>query len=255
LFLFDITGVAQVGHLWCEGSMNQQDSTTSSSSPWKELNGKLTIRTVAFEAPMTTVYIKSDDDEDLNARGIAFIQKCGSTMSTTCYKTDAVPRMYGHPDFALDIIESVITEFEKNPDIPFLLKPEWDIAIYAMNKLINKEKVPGESIIAPYLKVARSFQHIGNIIYYDNVDSDPQVYVDDIPDNGLTLAVGQVSASASTPTPLQFRTLVYTPPTEKDKDNAADSIEDAYYNHMFIVCGPGLSLSMSSFDKEHLYLL
>jgi hypothetical protein len=42
---------------------------------------------------MTTVYIKSDNDKDLNERGIAFIQKCGSTMSTACYKMDVVPRI------------------------------------------------------------------------------------------------------------------------------------------------------------------
>jgi hypothetical protein len=117
---------------------------------------------------------------------------------------------------------------------------------YGLNKFINKEKGLGESIIDPYLKVAKSFQHIGKIICYDSANADPKVYVDDIPDNGLTLTVGETT----TPTAPQFRSMVY----KKDETKTVDVIQDVYFNHMFIVLGPGLSLSFPSFFEENLYL-
>jgi hypothetical protein len=96
--------------------------------------------------------------------------------------------MYGALDFTLDLIDSVITEFETIQDAGDAkwIKNELEVMFIKklLNYLTNTYMSSVESIIDPYLKVARSFQHIGKIIYYDNNDSLPQVHVDDIPDNG-----------------------------------------------------------------------
>jgi len=265
-------GVAQVGHLWIEGSMNQQFHSNSYAS-WEELNGTVTVRTIAFEAPMTTVYTPlqlgsadyaelSDGDKenaDVNALGVEFLKRCGANMCTTCYGMDVVPRMYGQVEWGLDVIDNLISANENHPDANFLQKYAWKIAEYYLNKFIQKKEATAthmlESMVAPYVQCARSYQHIGKIIWYKDADTEPQVYIDDIPENGLCIAdfhtptttSGIDGQSPSPPQPLpQFRTIAYIP-----SGNTVDEVVATIsYNHLFIVFGPGLSLSWQSWFED-----
>ena len=83
-------GVAQVAHLWFTGTMDP--SIDPQPNPWKDLKNEvgLTVRTMSFEGPMTTVFMRSDDNELLNQKGIDFINKCSANMCTTCYSMDVV---------------------------------------------------------------------------------------------------------------------------------------------------------------------
>ena len=80
-------GVAQVAHLWFTGTMDP--SIDPQPNPWKDLKNMvgLTVRTMSCEGPMTTVFMRSDDNQ-LNQKGIDFINKCSANMCTTCYNMD-----------------------------------------------------------------------------------------------------------------------------------------------------------------------
>eukprot|EP00985_Skeletonema_marinoi_P021960 scaffold13732_cov86-Skeletonema_marinoi.AAC.4 len=66
-------GVAQVAHLWFTGTMDP--SIDPQPNPWKDLKNEvgLTVRTMSFEGPMTTVFTRIDDDQ-LNQKGIVHQQ-------------------------------------------------------------------------------------------------------------------------------------------------------------------------------------
>ena len=96
-----MTGIAQVGHLWLVGSMNEEYHAPHLYKHWEELNNKLTVRTVAIEALQTTTYLQhgfnndvdavDEDGYDVATKGKAFILNCGATMCTTCFALDVVP--------------------------------------------------------------------------------------------------------------------------------------------------------------------
>jgi len=261
-------GVAQVAHLWLEGSMTQQDDTVVTSNPWKKLDGKLTIRTIAFESPMTTAYLPLPLDDvknvAVNEAGKAFIHKCGINMCTTCFSFDVIPRFYGRPEFAFNIINDIVTSYENNPPKLFhlLKRPEWVIAKNILKWLTKKGTIPFESWTKKYVPVARLFQHIGKIIYYEDNEASPVVYVDDHDSgNGLDLeklftekGEGSSFDLLLVPPP-QLGSIKYVSPSKKMKGNpladGVNAIQAAYHHHLFPICGPGFSLSWQPFFEKH----
>mmetsp|Transcript_18641 Transcript_18641/g.20500 ORF Transcript_18641/g.20500 Transcript_18641/m.20500 type:complete len:507 (-) Transcript_18641:303-1823(-) len=256
-------GVAQVGHLWIEGSMNANYRPSTSSYPqWEELYGKVTVRTIAFEAPMTTVYLPSTSPTDtvMNAKGIEFIQSCGANMCTTCYQMDIIPHCYGDMKFTLDMIQHMIDVDDEDHDGQGLLKKEFS---HFLDRRLNQmlvEYTTGKkkSVISPYLKCANMFQHIGQIIHYETNNAPPKVYIDDITtvvneihvNNGLQLVeffstrTGNGSIDTLLP---KFSTMKYIP--SGDSPTEVANIE--YRNHEYIITGPGLSLSWQAWFAEH----
>uniref|UniRef100_A0A7S2PS01 Fungal lipase-type domain-containing protein n=1 Tax=Skeletonema marinoi TaxID=267567 RepID=A0A7S2PS01_9STRA len=221
-------GVAQVAHLWFTGTMDP--SIDPQPNPWKDLKNKvgLTVRTMSFEGPMTTVFMRSDDDQ-LNQKGIDFINKCSANMCTTCYKMDVVPRMYGYVDFGLSMVENALHNATHNEEGIIIGIIEKDLVGRELESVLYLAKAYYTIARKLHLKnditVAMQFQHLGHIIYYDSSEAKPQVLVDN-PNGILTDAEGKTS-----PLP-QFRDIKYVP---------TDDILDQLKDHIYILFGIGLS--------------
>jgi len=265
-------GVAQVGHLWIAGSMNANYRPSTSSYPqWEALYGTVTVRTIAFEAPMTTVYLPSTSPTDavMNAKGIAFIQSCGATMCTTCYQMDFIPHGYGEPKWALDVIQNMIDVDDEEQAGEGLLKKGLNKGFFhILDRRLNQmliDTTKKDAPISPYVKCAKMFQHIGKIIHYETNNAPPKVYIDDITtvvnnshvNNGLQLVDffstrtdgnGTGTSHGSTGTLLpKFSTMKYIP----SGDSPTDVVNIEYRNHEYIITGPGLSLSWQAWFAEH----
>ena len=176
---------------------------------------------------MTTVFVKSDKKSE-NKKGIEFLKKCGANMCTTCFKMDFVPRMYGNVDFFIDLTNDVLDEIEEKQWLPLRL---------FVGFLINRVKTFRTDTVEPYVPVALRFQHIGNVLYYKDFDAYPKVYVDDR--DGLSLRAADGNG--------QFRDIKY----EGMKNGAKEA---AYYNHLYIVYGPGLTLKFEDWMEGHISL-
>jgi len=196
-------GAAQVAHIFLQGQLSQVEV-----SPWKELSGCITVRTISFEGPMTTVFVESGDLVE-DQRGKAFIEECGANMCTTVFSMDPVPRMYGMPEFAMDIIDNLIVD--KSPISNLATKS----IVQHILKTVECEKAKGG--LQAYITIAKQFRHIGNVIFYKDLDATPVIYNDD-------------GAKGS----LQLRDIA-NEPAPNDVPTAA------YDNRDFIINGPGLS--------------
>lgn len=219
---YNIGGVAQVAHVWFEGTM---DSTIDPRpNEWKKLADKgLTVRCISFEGPSTTVFVKSKDD-DLNQKGIDFINRCGAKMCTTVFNMDPVPRLVGGVDFTLSVIENIMTDTE---DKNGLLDPIVKYALNGIKHLLDKFLIGAHDQLNIYQPIAQQFQHIGKVLYYASATAIPEVYIDN--KNGIL-----VDNKGNTPSLPELLDIPYVP-VEKD---VSDSV---LKNHMFIISGPGLS--------------
>jgi len=254
-------GIAQVGHLWLVGSMNEEYHTPQSYKPWEELNGKLTVRTVAFEAPMTTAYLQhglnnevvavDEDGYDVATKGREFIVKCGATMCTTCFAWDVIPRLGGYfEEWALGTITSTLAlkhPFGKGSFLHPITGAKYRFLEYLLHKVAKSDAVDEKlsPLLSPVFDCAKAYQHIGKIIYYESADSVPQVHINDVPENGLLISdsfgPSSSSSSSSSSPPPQFGDIGFAfPETVETFDDVINWILE---NHMFPVCGPGLTFT------------
>lgn len=220
-------GTAQVAHLWFEGTMDSLVDPRPNA--WKTLREEkgLTVHSMSFEGPMTTVFVKSDDEE-LNQKGIDFINRCGANMCTTTFSNDPVPRAYGHPAFVLPILENFLDQVEKKGvhwwDPMHLEEKALDGILHKVLATLSKNFKSSGSM-QQLMDICAQFQHIGQIVYYESADSEPKVYTDN--PNGILTGTDGLP---------QYRDIEYEPSDE--------SVYHALYNdHLFIVRGPGLQLN------------
>jgi len=257
-------GIAQCGHLWLVGSMNEEYHTPNSYKQWEALNGKLTVRTVAFEAPQTTVFLQhglnndvvaaAEDGYDVATKGTEFILKCGATMCTTCFAMDVVPHLLGsfeewglgtvNATLALKNLLGKVSVFH-----PFK-SGKYRLLEFLLHKVkLDKVEKKLGPVLSPILDCANMYQHIGKIIHYESANSVPQVYINDVPENGLLIS-DSYGPSSSLPPP-QFSDMKYTfPKSVETFDDVADWID---VSHMFIVCGPGLTFAVQPYFKDHMH--
>jgi len=243
-------GIAQVGHLWLVGSMNEEYHTPHSYKQWEELKDKLTVRTVAIEAPQTTAYLQTgynndvvavgEDGYDVATKGKEFILKCGATMCTTCFASDIVPRLGGYiEEWALSTLNATLAL--KNPigTVPWYKRKLKRGGLGIAASFLKKLDVDADDTrIRPLLDVGRKYQHIGKIIHYESSDSIPQVYINDVPGNGLS-----ISNTYGPSPPPQFGDINYAFPDTLE--TIVDVIDWILYNHMFLVNKdhPGLAFA------------
>ena len=254
-------GVAQVAHLWLEGSLSNDTVNGGYINPkWHDLrlqrrgnNTDLTVFTMAFEAPSTTLFVASVDD-DLNQRGRDFLNQCGVNMITTCFGNDLVPRMAGNYNFAVKILTSTLERLEELS--LFTLGFVTAAATYEMvtavttyrflknfhvySHIDNRIGTEKESCL---LNIADQYQHIGKILYYANMDAKPEIYVDDR-DGGFDLDDG-----TDTNYP-QFDSIHPIPAS----DTISGYDDSLYYDHMAIVAAPGLTFSFEQWMLSHIRL-
>jgi hypothetical protein len=76
-------GLAQVFHLFIEGQLQTEESK------WSKLKTNLTVRTIAFSAPMTTLNLDDRNiKKDKDGKSTEFVEKVAKTMSNIIYKHD-----------------------------------------------------------------------------------------------------------------------------------------------------------------------
>jgi len=241
------------------GSMNEEYHTPHSYKPWEELNGKLTVRTVAFEAPMTTAYLQhglnndvvavDEDGYDVATKGKEFILKCGATMCTTCFAWDVIPRLGGYfEEWALGTITSTLALEHPFGTVSFLhpiTGAKYRFLESILHKVVKSSDAVDEKLsplLDPVMDCAKAYQHIGKIIHYESANSVPQVHINDVPENGLLISdsYGPLSSS-SPPPPPQFGDIGFAFP--KTVETFDDVVNWILENHMFPVCGPGLTFT------------
>jgi len=247
-------GISQVGQLWLVGSMNEEYHAPHSYKQWEELKDKVTVRTVAFEAPQTTAYLQrgiNDDivvapgDYDVVTKGAEFIEKCGSTMCTTSFGMDVVPRLGGYTrEWALEFIDAVLNLKKPIGKVPLLEQPGWLIVKLFLKKINTDFWPKAKDSLLPLMECAKAYQHIGKIINYESADSAPQVYINDILGNGLNLSDSYVdglssSSSPPRPRPPQYCDIEFKFP--EDDLSIVEAVKWFMANHMFIISDQGLS--------------
>jgi len=259
-------GVASVGHMWCVGSINSEYHDVVYPK-WEALKDKVTIRTMAFEAPMTTAYLQSGMSGDgaggdfgfpqgeeryatANVVANKFIKECSSTMVNTCFNMDVIPTAYGIITPLLDVMDAVLAN---KPFANCIENKMYDIIAskVKMSSVIDDAK---EALYTPYIKVCQSFQHIGKIIHYESMKADPVVYINDIKNNGLSIRSFYESNGEIAPP--QFATLYKKYKEKLPQYNTSEELVNfIYYQHTAIVEGPGLSLGWQPCFQKHLNLV
>lgn len=258
-------GIASIGHMWCVGSINSEYHDVVYPK-WEALKDKVTIRTMAFEAPMTAAYLQSGmngdgaggdfgfprDKEKYAAANVVankFIKECSSTMVNTCFNMDVIPTGFGMMTPLLDVMEAVLAN---KPFANCIENKIYDcIASKVKMSVIDDAK---EDLYTPYIKVCQSFQHIGTIIYYESMKADPVVYINDIKNNGLSIRSFYESNGEIAPP--QFATLYKKYKEKLPQYNTSEELVNfIYYQHTAIIEGPGLSLSWQPCFQEHLALV
>jgi len=219
--------IAQVANLWLQGSMSDSSVNAGITHPkWAELKARpdgLSVRTISFEGPSTTLYLPSDDLE-LNQKGLNFLTMCGVTMINTCFQNDIVPRLLGNPLWVLNSLTEIFSTMRDDARYIGVNRYVLGYVITFLQALINIEQ-------HPLLTVASMYNFIGKTIYYSGHDELPVVCVDDR-DYGYTYPTGE---GESYP---QFKSVDYNP----NSANPTDTL-DLYYDHVFPVRGPGFGIS------------
>lgn len=238
-------------------------TNVSDANPWKVLEDKVTIRTIAFEAPMSTVILqdqivnltgkKEAFDEDAVQVAREFVYGCAANMCNTCFQSDIVPQLPGNPKIVIKVLDSIVTGLKQSWIKKLLPKNiiERKVTEFIVGKVMGILTKLGEK---DYCEVLQSYQHIGRIIYYASYDALPVVYVDDRGTTGTTgknaLDLAKFFAALDGLTPPQFDngTIKWVQPeSASDEKQVLKNIEDKVkYDHLFISTGPGLTLSWKS---------
>lgn len=212
-------GVAQVAHLFVEGSR------ANPRSPWSESTLKdLNVRTIAFSAPMTTVNLDRKHDPE----SVRFVNHVGSTMCNVIYESDPVPRGYAHLDFIHRIVRNALPQVVKGLKIPRTVK--WAFGVQGRIQDAITDGIEGNQEL---FRVAESFRHIGKVIYYEDEQSEPVTYCD----KGFHYSKPKDS------TQNLFYDIEY-----KESDNVFQTAAD---NHNFLVRGPGLAYGVEQPEAKN----
>jgi hypothetical protein len=211
-------GVAQVAHLFLEGARSDDGSV------WSTLRN-LKVRSIAFSAPMTTVNIDRKND----AKSVQFLNKVGAEMCNIIYESDPVPRGYANLTFINKLVENALPQVIKGLPIPRAFK--WALKFAGVPGKVGdfvENKIASQSEL---FKVAEAYRHIGKIVYYEDAEATPLVYID----KGFHFDKPEGS------TDNLFYDIPYIP-----SDNVYESVMT---NHMFLVTGPGLAYNV---DRDKL---
>lgn len=157
-------GLAQVAHLSIEGSR------ANTYSPWSDSDLKnLTVRSVAFSAPMAILNLDRANDPV----SVSFVNDVGSNMCNIIYASDPVPRGYANVSFIHAVIKNAIPQVASGLPIPWFMKRFLDVQSKienTFNGIIQSQ--------ADLIKIMTYFRHIGKVIHYEDDESIPVTYID-----------------------------------------------------------------------------
>ena len=173
------------------------------------------IRTVAISAPMTTV-LNNPSPETMHFLN----DQIQPFMRNAVFNADVVPRGYSN----LAFIDGFVNAF-LNDDSGILPSGVADqLARAFVNLHIRIFEMRG------MMEQAERYRHVGKLIYYDNPNASPILYVD----SGFLNCSGEERNRSRDGKEKCFRDLRYGPKTK-----VADT---ALENHMVLVTSPGLVL-------------
>jgi hypothetical protein len=152
-------GMAHVAHLFIEAQLSQPDNA------WSHLQGKLTCRTVAFSAPMTTLNL---DAEHSDTATNDFLKRVAAHSCNIIYNCDAVPHAVGDVVYLDHVIERAFSEIVKGAHVGPILK----MVLSGKGKSFYNDEIVKDKIL-PILPVLEAYHHIGNVIYYPDATAEP----------------------------------------------------------------------------------
>jgi Lipase (class 3) len=210
-------GIAQVAHLYMK-LLQPQTNKRSPLYGLAEALQNVTVRTLAFSAPMTTALSSSalSGSGDQTKSTVDFLNiTMAPVMRNIVYSTDVVPRGYAN----LQFIDAFLRAFLADPTTNGVKYWFVDVFVKFFRSMLTNNK--------GLMKQAEQYFHVAKIIYYESVSSSPAVYVD-----GGFANQGPMRPDANTEK--SFYDLTYTAPD----GNVA---EEAFAIHMKVVTGPGLA--------------
>lgn len=146
-------GLASVAHIIVKSQLEQEGTAWKTSFP-----RNLTCHTLAFAAPMTTLYTESKQKGIFDAKTPPniFLKKISDNTCNFVYMFDPVPHAVGDLHYLKEIFISIFPDLKRNiagnVGAPFLFFVKADGKI---NILVNQ------------LFSVSDYQHIGKIIHYD----------------------------------------------------------------------------------------
>lgn len=162
-------GIGQVAHTIIRAQM--QDG----SSPWSELNDDVTVRSVVFSAPMTTVLL-----DEYSEKTDKFMDEIDEHSCNLIFYNDPVPRAYGYLSFLEDLLDDALPYLGKwgaeavpLPFPNFILQRQID-------KILEKgvTGLLSNDLFEDLLSVMSEYVHPGKIVYYETPESEPRVLTD-----------------------------------------------------------------------------
>jgi Lipase (class 3) len=159
-------GIAQIAHLYLK--LLQPEAIKSSTTLYglAQALQKVTLRTLAFSAPMTTVLsdaLPVSASASTRSKTIDFLNNTvAPVMRNIVYSTDVVPRGYANLQFIVAFVRAFVNDRTTNWLVDF-------IANFVKSILASRTKL---------MRTAEQYFHVAKIIHFENVESDPEVYVD-----------------------------------------------------------------------------
>lgn len=210
-------GIAQIAHLYLK--LLQPETMVPSTTLYRLAKAlqKVTLRTLAFSAPMTTVLASGISESANNItrnRTIDFLNvTVAPFMRNFVFSTDVVPRGYANLNFINLFLRALVKDRATNRFVDVFLN--FHRSIFIARKELMKQ--------------AEQYFHVAKIIHYENVNSEPVMYVDGGFGNHSPMQRNAVPEKS-------FYDLLYTAPVPEE--NVAIK---AFAIHMKIVTGPGLA--------------
>lgn len=120
----------------------------------------MTVRSIAFSAPMTTVNLSKDDSE--------FLKKVSKNSCNIIFSNDLIPHTPGHIDNVLTWAKNVLLPHLVAKILPCIMKwtAKWIISsLLSFLKLDESDK--GNDKLRGIKEVCEKYKHIGTIIHYE----------------------------------------------------------------------------------------
>lgn len=210
--------LAQVAHLCIQAALHDESSIWSQ---YKKKEATFSVRTVAFSAPMSISTIASP----LSAEMKTFFNEIAVRSCNIVYHLDFFPRLLSGLDFVNEVAENIIEGVNDIVNLPSIISRFVNLSDIAAEKFKDLKK---NENIKPIIAVLKTFNHYGNIIYYQNDAAKPVVYRD----------YNHDEASCDK----KFSDLEW-----EHQDIEKDIINNLAHDHTHTVRGPGLAYNIPDY--------
>lgn len=196
--------VAQVAHHVVVAQRMSRET-----SIWDAISSRVTIRSLTFSAPMSIT--PDPNNKDRTVQNV--LDRVGLTACNVVYSFDPVPRSYRMILFGLDLANAVVNSLGWKQKTT-----KWFLERFLPKSLRSLKEAEIEAKIKAHIGFTSRFRHIGQIVYYNDADSEPQLLTD-------TPGASNLRAFQSIKVPTNMKI----------------SVENVAAAHNFLVRGPGLA--------------